>query len=467
MALFRISAQLDCTAIPDGLQVAGNAINIPDNSVVPVALSANFNCSYTIKPPKNTFAKITLLNQLVGVNDVIIVTDGLQLTTKINRNYPNNVIFYVFPQTSTTVDVQNIDAASKFQMTITYTSLPPSTQRALQTGQNVNYFSLSTVQRKPISFSSDGSISLTLARSGYVYDKFDNYYIIDGDMDNPKSIQRLDNYQSKNFNSSGNIISIVGLDDLATHTTFILTPSTDLIGYTKFSGTTVNAVSPNVYVNAANEEKVRVVVVAKDANQLVLKKMGTLENENCKAYADTGTPSSPSNTLIDFKSDAYSLPQLFPYPYFSIIVENCDVNFNFSTTLPSNYYTIDSERNGFIFSPTFFNSEADNGYINITFAYTGDEKVQFAVDVDRVTMGNSNSQLDINIYDSKWNPTLSTVISGNQEGTRSRANGVYLNVRMTSATSTKLYWSLTSFSVSIFNLQFIIILAVCTMMISN
>lgn len=192
-------------------------------------------------------------------------------------------------------------------MTITYTScefqvhipsllliisVPPSTQRALQTGQNVNYFSLSTVQRKPISFSSDGSvrlsihwnkfnmkiqISLTLARSGYVYDKFDNYYIIDGDMDNPKSIQRLDNYQSKNFNSSGNIISIVGLDDLATHTTFILTPSTDLIGYTKFSGTTVNAVSPNVYVNAANEEKVRVVVVAKDANQLVLKKMGTLE----------------------------------------------------------------------------------------------------------------------------------------------------------------------------------------------
>lgn len=91
------------------------------------------------------------------------------------------------------------------------------------------------------------------------------------------------------------------------------------------------------------------------------------QNENCKAYADTGTPSSPSNTLIDFKSDAYSLPQLFPYPYFSIIVENCDVNFNFSTTLPSNYYTIDSERNGFIFSPTFFNSEADNGYINITF----------------------------------------------------------------------------------------------------
>ena len=102
--------------------------------------------------------------------------------------------------------------------------------------------------------------------------------------------------------------------------------------------------------------------------------------------------------------------------------------------------------------------------------YTGDEKKQFVVDVDRAML-TSNSELDINIYDSDWRKTLSTVwvlmgervhihqlisfrITGNQEGTRSRAFGSYLNVQMSGYTSAKLHWQLSSSIGSVFGEYF-------------
>ncbi|EFO84289.1 hypothetical protein CRE_29271 [Caenorhabditis remanei] len=66
----------------------------------------------------------------------------------------------------------------------------------------------------------------------------------------------------------------------------------------------------------------------------------------------------------------------------------------------------------------------------------------------------SNSELDINIYDSDWRKTLSTVITGNQEGTRSRAFGSYLNVQMSGYTSAKLHWQLSSSIGSVFGEYF-------------
>uniref|UniRef100_A0A1I7U1I1 CUB_2 domain-containing protein n=1 Tax=Caenorhabditis tropicalis TaxID=1561998 RepID=A0A1I7U1I1_9PELO len=465
--LFRFSLQFTCTQISDRDETSGSVLNIPNNSSTPVPIPSNFNCTYTIKPPKLVFAQITVTNVLSGANDVIIVSDGQQKTSEIRKNSPNKMIFYVFPQTTTTVNVQNFDDSSKFQMTIDFISLPKPEQRTLQKGQNLNYVTLSSIQKKPLSLSSDGPITLTLALSSYLSDVFDNYFLIDGDMDNPKSIKRLVDFQLSNFNTSSNIVSIVGLDEAVSHSTLILNPSSQLNGFSKFRGFTVDETNRKIEVKAENGEKIGVMIVSNNIQQLVLNRIELGEENNCKSVAITGPPTSDSMTLIDFKSDDYSLPQLFPYPYFSIIVENCDAQFNITNSISSDYYNIESDRSGFIFSPIYFNSEATNGYMNITFTYNGEERRRFSVDVDRVTFGSINSELDINIYDSDWKKTLSTVITGNQEGTRSRALGSYLNVQMYGSTAARLHWSLSSYSSSFFNLPFIIMLSALMIMISN
>lgn len=463
--LVKLSEQLDCSQIPFADQAAGRNLSIPDN--VPVTLPVNFNCTYDINPPALVYAQVTITNNFKGVNDVIFVTDGTQRTTKIDRNSASPNVYYVFPGTTTSVIVQNFDATSTFQMTISYIQLPNPLQRALQKGQNLNYLTLSSIQKKPISLSGDGAITLTLARSLYVHDVFDNYFVIDGDLNNPKSIRRLVDFTLSNFNTSSNVITLVGLDDEVSHSSVILTPSTSLNGYAMFRGVSVDGITGNFNVAVANGQKVGVVIVAKDANQLVLNKMTVGSGTECKAMAVTGPPTADSKTLIDFKSDQYAIPQLFPYPYFSFIVENCNVQFNFSTSVPSSYYQMDGDRSGFIFSPLFFNTDATNGYMNLTFTYTGDEKKLFVVDADRVFLNdNTNSELDINIYDSTWKKTLSAVITGNQEGTRSRAYGSYLNVQMSGFIAAKLRWQLSSSSVaSIFSLPSVIFAAVLYLMI--
>ncbi|KAF1757312.1 hypothetical protein GCK72_013767 [Caenorhabditis remanei] len=460
-----LSEELDCTQVPVNDQSAGKVLYIPDNQNTSVLLPSNFNCSYVINPPKLTYAQITVTNNLKGVNDIIIVTDGQQKTTKVNRNNPSTVVFYVFPQTSTTVDVQSFDDTSRFQMTVSYIALPAPQQRALQKGQNLNYLSLSSIQRKPLSLSGDGTITLTIAKSDYNYDVFTNYFVIDGDMNNPRSIRRLDDFTLSNFNTSSNVITVVGLDDAVSHSSIILTPSSDLAGFTKFAGVSVDGSSGNVLVSATYGQKIGIIIIAKDIQQLVLDKMKIGESSSCSSIAVTGSPTADSKTLMNFHTDQYTLPQLFPYPYLSIIVENCDVQFNFTTSLPPNYYQLDSDRSGFIYSPIFFNSETTNGYVNLTFVYTGDEKKQFVVDVDRAML-TSNSELDINIYDSDWRKTLSTVITGNQEGTRSRAFGSYLNVQMSGYTSAKLHWQLSSSIGSVFGIHSITLIVALILMIS-
>ncbi|EGT57075.1 hypothetical protein CAEBREN_31334 [Caenorhabditis brenneri] len=346
----------------------------------------------------------------------------------------------------------------------------------------MNYLPLTAIQKKPLSLSGDGpvqliiegvltknvfQISLTIARSRYLSDVFDNYFVVDGDLDNPKSIKRFEDVVLSNFNTSSNIITLVGLDDTVSHSSFILNPTSQLNGFSKFVGITVDGLTTNINVDASNGRKVGVMIVSKEIQQLVLNKMELGDSENCKAVAVTGPPTSDSKTLIDFKTDQYSLPQLFPYPYFSVIVENCNAQFNLTNSLPSNYYNLEDDRSGFIFSPMYFNDEATNGYMNITFAYKGDQKRQFVVDVDRVMLGTANSQLDINIYDSNWEKTLSAVITGNQEGTRSRAFGSYLNVQMYGNTAARLHWSLTSSSQAFLNLVSIILVAAIMNMISD
>lgn len=464
-SFWRFSEQLDCTQVPVNDQIAGKVLYIPDNQKTSVLLPANFNCSYVITPPRLTYAQITVTNNLKGVNDIIIVTDGQQKTTKLDSGNSSTLVFYVFPQTCTTVDVQSFDDTSKFQMTVSYIALPEPQQRALQKGQNLNYLALSSIQKKPLSLSGDGSITLTVAQSSYIDDVFTNYFVIDGDMNNPRSIRRLDDFTLSNFNTSSNVITVVGLDDAVSHSSIILTPSSDLVGFTRFTGVSVDGITQNLHLPATGGKKIGVIVVAKESQQLVLNKMDFGEIASCSTIAVTGLPTINSKTLINFQADQYSLPQLFPYPYFSIIVENCDVHLNFSSSIPRNYYQLDGDRSGFIYSPIFFNDEAKNGFVNLTFVYTGDERKQFVVDVDRAMLS-SNSELDINIYDSDWRKTLSTVITGNQEGTRSRAFGSYLNVQMSGYTSAKLHWQLSSSIVSIFGIHSFILIAALTLMIS-
>ncbi|PIC33775.1 hypothetical protein B9Z55_013637 [Caenorhabditis nigoni] len=464
---FSISEQLDCTQIPLNTQVAGKNLYIPDNQNTPVTLPVNFNCTYAVNPPTQVYAQITVSNNLKGVDDVIVVTDGQKTVTKITRNNSTDVVFYVFPGTSTLVNVQNFDATSKFQMTISYVQLPNPEQRALQKGQSLNYLMLDSIQRKPITLSADGPITLTLARSSYKSDEFDNYFVVDGFLDQPKTVKRLVDFTLTNFKASSNLITLVGLDDKVSHSSVFLNPSTDLNGYDHFSGVTVDKLTGNIVAHVDQGQKVGVMIVAKDAGQLVLNKLSLGDSADCKCTAVTGPPTADSKTLINFKEDQYALPQLFPYPYFSFIVENCNIQFNFTTTVFPSYYQLDGERSGFIFSPNYFNSEATNGFINLTFAYTGADRKQFVVDVDRAMLsGSTSSEMDINIYDSDWKKTLSTVITGNQEGTRSRAYGSYLNVQMTGYVDGKLKWRLGSTGVSIFNVQSMLILTVLYLVIS-
>ncbi|CAI2351958.1 unnamed protein product [Caenorhabditis sp. 36 PRJEB53466] len=450
-AFVSFSQQLECSQIATNDQVAGRILKIPNNADNPVNMTPNFNCTYTIRPPGMVSAQIRVTNVLNGVDDVISVTDGLAHKTVINRNSDSSVVFYVFPQTETNVNVVGGNGnTSSFLLTITYSSLPTATQKQLQKDQNLNYFLLNSLQNQPITVSSDEKITVTVARSGHITDVFDNYFVVDGDFSSSKSsVNRLVDFETVNFVSTGNSLTIVGLDNATSYASVIFTPTSATAGYSKFAGITVAAgQTSTVSVKASDGQKAAVIVVAKDQRQLVLDRLEFPASDSCTVSSGTGSPNSYSKKLIDFSSDPYSLPQLFPYPYFSIIVENCDAQFHLTTDTPSNYYNISQEKAGFIFSPSYFNLN-ENADFNVTFVYTGDDSKQFVVDVDGVTV-NSNGKLDIDIYDSEWRKTLSTVITGNQEGTRSKASGSYLNVQMSGNGTARLIYQLTSSSFSRF-----------------
>ena len=121
-------------------------------------------------------------------------------------------------------------------------------------------------------------ITLTIAKSDYNCDVFTNYFVIDGDINNPSSIRRLDDFTLSNFNTSSNVITVVGLDDSVSHSSIILTPSSYLAGFTKFAGVSVDGSSGNVHVSATHGQKIGIIIIAKDIQQLVLDKMKSVEN---------------------------------------------------------------------------------------------------------------------------------------------------------------------------------------------
>uniref|UniRef100_A0A8R1DKS6 CUB_2 domain-containing protein n=1 Tax=Caenorhabditis japonica TaxID=281687 RepID=A0A8R1DKS6_CAEJA len=451
--IVHFSQQLDCSQIKDSDQVAGKTLKIPESSTSPVDVPANFNCTYKIKPPSLVYAQVNVTSNLKNFGDVITVTDWKGGVTKIVSNATFTTNFYVFSQTETTVNVATGNSnGSQFLITISYVSLPVPLEKTLdKTPQNLNYYMLDILRRQPITVSSDDKLTLTVARSSHTADQFSNYYVIDGNFSDPKSINKLSDLSATSFNfkSTGNQLTVVGLDNQSQYSSIIFTPANQSTGYSKFAGVTVADRTGTVNVNVAKNEIAAVMVVAKNSDQLVLTTLKEdTTSSNCILLSVTGPPSAQSQTLIDFYSDTYSIPQLFPFNYFTFIAANCSAQLSFSTKIPGDYYEISDEKSGFIFSPSYFNSAAKSDF-NVTYTYTGTDKMQFSVDIDSVA-GNSNGQLDVNIYDEKWQKMLSTVITGDESGTRSRAFGKYLNVQMSGGGSSKLRYRLSSSSFGVF-----------------
>lgn len=94
--------------------------------------------------------------------------------------------------------------------------------------------------------------------------------MIDGSFDSTKSIRRLSEFQTSGFSSSGNSVSIVGLDRKPSYSTVMFTPTSASKGFSLLAGITVDPNTGVITMKSSDNMKKGVMIVAPKSTQLVL-----------------------------------------------------------------------------------------------------------------------------------------------------------------------------------------------------
>ena len=67
-------------------------------------------------------------------------------------------------------------------------------------------------------------ISLAIARSGWEYEVFDNFFVVDGDFQHPKYVYRMSRFKYTDYISVTNKLTVVGLDNRVSESSVVFTP---------------------------------------------------------------------------------------------------------------------------------------------------------------------------------------------------------------------------------------------------
>ncbi|PIC33774.1 hypothetical protein B9Z55_013636 [Caenorhabditis nigoni] len=339
---------LDCTLIPKSDQVAGKQLKIPNGATMPVVLPANFNCTYVINPPLMVYAKLQVENKLKGLNDVIIVRDSLGKSTVITSRSPFLSTFTVFPNTITMVQVttKSVQMNSMFLLNIAFEKMSTPTLQALATGSSVmNYRTLNETQvelegRQLVTYQAN-EITVTLGKSLYQNDIFDNFYVVDGDFQYPTAVTRISQFNQCGtvcYRSQSNTVTIVGLDEFTDESAVVLMETSESEVYDEVVAMTLydsdnywDITNRTVNFDSARSN-LAYMVLSKDSDGIVIVDFSFTEAPpHMIAKAVAGPPNDASKVLVDFTDSSITYPIKLNVKYLSIILTNCSAKFTVSS----------------------------------------------------------------------------------------------------------------------------------------
>ncbi|CAO4377574.1 unnamed protein product [Caenorhabditis nigoni] len=322
------STALDCTQIPANAVVPDNFVNVPAGADAPVQIPPNYDCTYNVAVPPMVYARVRLENGMKGNNDLITVRDE-QLTKTLVSSRTNSVMeFYVFPNTTTTFQVttKSVDMHSTFRLVVFYHEMLPTSVNYLG-NPDMKYFRLHYLQANsyftPQTMVSKERISLSVAHSGWDYDNYQNFFVIDGDFENPKYVYRMSRFVHRNYISTGNKLTVVGLDNTVSQSAVVFTPLSQALQYDSVTsfGTYFQANQLEINAKIGNKKKQAVNVIAANDYTRILS-VDKTSDPNCSLKAVQSPPTATSEVFLDF-STVNDFPRNITHRAFTIVAENC------------------------------------------------------------------------------------------------------------------------------------------------
>ncbi|CAP26606.1 Protein CBG05701 [Caenorhabditis briggsae] len=322
------SIALDCTQIPASAVVTGHFVNIPAGAETPVQIPPNYDCTYQVSVPPMVYARVRLENGMKGNNDMIIGRDG-QLTTTVVSSRSNSVMqFYVFPNTTTTfrVTTRSVDMHSTFRLVVFYQKKLNSSVTYLG-NPDMKYFTLNDLQvnsyKTPQTMVAKERISLSVAHSGWDADKFDNFFVIDGDFEHVKEVYRMSRFVYQNYISTGNNLTVVGLDNSVSESSVVFTPLSQILQYDSVTsiGTYFQANQLDINAKIGAKKKQAVNVIAMNDYTRILS-VDKTSDPDCSLKAVQSPPTATSEVFLDF-STVTDFPRNITHQSFTIVAENC------------------------------------------------------------------------------------------------------------------------------------------------
>uniref|UniRef100_A0A1I7TH52 CUB_2 domain-containing protein n=1 Tax=Caenorhabditis tropicalis TaxID=1561998 RepID=A0A1I7TH52_9PELO len=328
----RISAALDCSqASTDTPIFDGYKVYIPGPTEELQPLPANFNCVYRITSPKQFSATVTLWNGIRGVNDYIYVLtqEGIAETHNNRTGIGGAPVEYVVvpgAEMSIQVITKSVFMNSTFSIMIEFTSAVIGPTLQMKTGSEMNYFDLSALQDgqdktfKTVTFTGTTQIHMLRVNSS---DDCQNYYIIDGTIDNHTAVYRRSRCGDLRFDGLGST-SITIMTRSNQFFGFVLNTPEEWLEYNIVS--LINAVQNEDTIFSFPDNGTRQAMEVVNFNSIgIIFQAKTIWSMICEAYLVSGPPNNASTVILKVED---SEPHYFDLKYLTVIQNNCDFDFN-------------------------------------------------------------------------------------------------------------------------------------------
>ncbi|EGT31109.1 hypothetical protein CAEBREN_13263 [Caenorhabditis brenneri] len=276
------------------------------------------------------YAHVRLENGLKGGNDRITVHDQQGVRTQISSRSTVQD-FYVFPNTTTTFQVvtNSVNMHSAFRIVIFYQNiLNPSV--TILGSTDLKYFVLNDLHvnshQTPQTMTSSEGVVLTVARSGWHTDVFDNFFVVEGDFQSPKNVYRMNKFVDNSYFSKTNL-TVVGLDNRFSESSVIFTPFSLYKQFDEFTGITTFPEANQLKIDSTSGQKQKkAVTVISMSDYVMFLNVQMSSDPNCSLKAVEAPPTSSSQVLLDF-STVTDYPRNITRKSFSIVAENCAATF--------------------------------------------------------------------------------------------------------------------------------------------
>ncbi|EFP10851.1 hypothetical protein CRE_30801 [Caenorhabditis remanei] len=428
------NVEFPCQILDPLLFRINSTIYVPQNSSAPFAISANFTCTYPFFVQKNEYLRLSVINSLLD-KDVIEFVDSVGYRRNLTvQSIANDELFATFGHGHVRI-ITGPQGRSRALLVFQWLEMPDSNWSEKlhknESGQNVDCMD---IQQKAITFTAVDDkerIALSIAHSGYVFDRFDSYFIFDGPDTSSPVVGRMSSHVVVPFISSNQSVTVIGLTKQVVYSNVIANIQSNIAGYRKYQA----AVVIDQYGGQLDSinQTIAVTFIAKDANQLYITMLRFYEDrwsDTCEMKIISGSPSPISKHLLTYTPSSeldMLFPQQFPTSQVTVELTDCSVYMVLSKNTPANFYMVgDDERMGYVFTPSFLDGQATPDW---NFTLSSNQSCHFSTTVESVTIYNEQV-LAITVYNEKGYSAMSTVITGNETGGAAEGIGTSVNMNL-------------------------------------